>query len=45
MEYVVETSNGSLLTIVQGVGDQMSVGDRVIVIYGAQSRVIPDRGS
>jgi len=41
VESVVETSNGALLTIVQGDNLQMSVGDKVLVMYGSPSRIIP----
>lgn len=41
-EYVVETSNGNLLTVVQGAGDALRVGDRVLVLYGSPARIIAD---
>lgn len=40
-EYVVETENGSLLTLVQGLNEKLKVGQEVIVQYGPRSRVIP----
>lgn len=42
MEYVVETQNGSLITVVQGSEPPLSVGSKVIVLYGTRSRLIPD---
>lgn len=39
-EYVVRTSNGALLTLVQG-GDPIAEGGAVLVIYGSPSRLIP----
>ena len=42
MEYVVETENGSLITVVQGTDPCLNIGDKVIVIYGQRSRVIAD---
>lgn len=42
IEYVVETENGNLMTIVQGVGQAFAVGDKVLVLYGAPSRLITD---
>lgn len=42
MEYIVETENGALLTVVQGVDEPLSVGEKVIVLYGTKSRVIAD---
>ena len=43
MEYVVETTNGALLTLVQGPTPAFVEGDKVMVIYGSPSRVIADR--
>lgn len=43
-EYVIQTANGALLTIVQG-GDPFAEGDRVIVLYGSPARIIPDNSS
>ena len=40
-EYVVETSNGNLMTIVQG-APALSSGERVLVLYGSPSRLIAD---
>jgi len=41
-EYVVETSNGALITVVQGSSPPLEVGTPVIVLYGARARIIPD---
>jgi outer membrane lipoprotein SlyB len=42
-EYVVETSNGNMLTIVQGVDPVVfKTGDKVLVLYGTPSRLIED---
>ena len=41
MEYIVETDNGALVTVVQGGEEPLSVGQQVLVIYGARARVIP----
>lgn len=40
-EYVIQTSNGALLTIVQG-GDPFNEGAKVIVLYGSPARIIAD---
>jgi len=45
MEYVVQTENGALLTVVQADDTQLAEGQKVIVLYGARSRVIPDNTS
>jgi len=42
MEYVVETSNGNLMTIVQGLSPAFETGQKVLVLYGSPSRVIAD---
>jgi outer membrane lipoprotein SlyB len=42
IEYVVETENGNLMTIVQGVAQPFPVGQKVLVLYGSPSRLIPD---
>ncbi|NUB05627.1 hypothetical protein FW320_05470 [Azospirillum sp. Vi22] len=41
-EYVVQTENSALLTVVQGGGQELSVNQKVLVIYGSQSRIIAD---
>ena len=43
MEYVVETENGSLITVVQGIDPPLSVGRKVIVLYGTRARIIPNQ--
>lgn len=42
MEYVVETSNGNLMTLVQGKDPIFRPGEKVLVLYGNPSRVIQD---
>lgn len=42
MEYVVETENGNLMTIVQGINPVFPEGAKVIVLYGSPSRLIAD---
>jgi len=42
-EYVVETFNGNMLTIVQGEKpDVFNTGDKVLVLYGTSARIIRD---
>lgn len=41
-EYVVETENGNLMTIVQGKGAVFAEGQKVLVLYGSPSRLIAD---
>lgn len=42
MEYVVETENGNLMTIVQGTDTVFAEGQKVLVLYGSPSRLIAD---
>lgn len=42
VEYVVETTNGNLMTIVQGSVPLIPVGEHVLVLYGSPSRLIVD---
>lgn len=42
MEYVVETENGNLMTIVQGTDPIFVPEQKVLVLYGSPSRLIAD---
>ena len=42
MEYVVETENGNLMSIVQGLEPTFVTGQRVLVLYGSPARLILD---
>lgn len=42
MEYVVQTENGSMMTVVQGAAPSFAQGDKVLVLYGSPSRLIAD---
>ena len=42
MEYVIETENGNLMTMVQGVTTIFREGQKVLVLYGSPSRLIAD---
>lgn len=41
-EYVVQTENDNLMTIVQGASPTFAVNDKVLVLYGSPARIIPD---
>lgn len=41
-EYVVQTENGNLMTVVQGPTNPFIVGDKVLVLYGSPARIIAD---
>lgn len=42
MEYVVQTENGNLMTIVQGLEPIFTAKQKVLILYGTPSRVIAD---
>lgn len=42
IEYVVQTDNNNLMTVVQGSNPSFSIGDKVLVLYGSPSRIILD---
>lgn len=42
-EYVIQTDNGNLMTIVQGREPEFLVGDKVFILYGNPSRIIKDQ--
>lgn len=42
LEYVVQTENGNLMTVVQGPDPVFSTGTRVLVLNGSPSRIIAD---
>ena len=41
-EYVVETSNGNLLTLVQEADPPFQAGDKVLVLHGVKARIVRD---
>lgn len=41
-EYVVQTENDNLMTIVQGANPTFAVNDKVLVLYGSPARLIQD---
>lgn len=41
-EYVVQTENDNLMTIVQGANTTFAVNDKVLVLYGSPARIILD---
>lgn len=42
IEYVVQTENNNLMTIVQGPTPTFASGDKVLVLYGSPARIIAD---
>lgn len=43
-EYIVRKANGDLLSVTQKDAQPLPVGQKVLVIYGVQARIIPDDG-
>ncbi|HEU5048153.1 MAG TPA: glycine zipper 2TM domain-containing protein [Rickettsiales bacterium] len=41
-EYVLQKSNGDLITLAQKQDTPLAVGQHVLVLYGEQARIIPD---
>ncbi len=42
MEYVVKTNGGDMISVVQGISPRFSIGQHVLVEYGARARVAID---
>lgn len=40
IEYVLQSDNGALLTLIQGTNPAFVLGQKVVIIYGTQSRII-----
>jgi len=45
LEYIIRLSDGSMTSVVQGSEPFLQRGQRVLVIYGRETRVIPDTES
>ncbi len=43
-EYVVQLDNGGLVTIVQGANELLVPGQKCLVLYGRQARIVPYNG-
>ena len=42
LQYMVRLSDGNLITVIQGMKNRLAVGQRVFVLYGTETRLIPD---
>ena len=40
-EYIVELTNGSLITVTQGTNNLISAGQKCMVLYGKKAKIIP----
>jgi len=45
VEYVVKLNSGSIISVVQAENIQLKAKQRVLVIYGHNTRIVPDHGS
>ena len=42
VEYTVRTNNGGTITLVQGTSPTFAVGQKVLIVYGKEARIIAD---
>lgn len=42
VEYTVRTNNGETITLVQGTSPTFAVGQKVLIVYGKEARIIAD---
>lgn len=42
LQYLVRLADGSIITVIQGMKNRLSVGQKVFVLYGRETRLIPD---
>ena len=42
LQYIVRLTDGNLITVIQGMKNRLSVGQRVLILYGNETRLIPD---
>ncbi|MBR1777355.1 MAG: hypothetical protein IJ752_02065 [Alphaproteobacteria bacterium] len=42
LQYIVRLADGNMITVIQGMKNRLAVGQRVFVLYGQETRLIPD---
>jgi len=42
LQYIVRLSDGNMITVIQGMKNRLAVGQRVFVLYGDETHLIPD---
>ena len=42
LQYIVQLTDGNMITVIQGMKNRFAVGQRVFVLYGKETRLIPD---
>jgi len=42
LQYIVRLADGNMITVIQGLNNRLAAGQRVFVLYGPETRLIPD---
>lgn len=42
LQYIVRLTDGNMITVIQGMNNRLAVGQRVFVLYGQETHLIPD---
>ena len=42
LQYIVRLADGDMINVIQGLNNPLSVGQKVFVLYGKETRLIPD---
>lgn len=42
LQYIVRLTDGNMITVIQGMNNRLAVGQRVFVLYGKETHLIPD---
>ena len=42
LQYIVRLTDGNMITVIQGMKNRLEVGQRVFVLYGQETHLIPD---
>lgn len=42
LQYIVRLTDGDMINVIQGLNNPLSVGQKVFVLYGKETRLIPD---
>ena len=42
LQYIVRLADGNMITVIQGMKNRLAVGQRVFILYGTETRLIPD---
>ena len=42
LQYIVRLADGNMITVIQGMNNRLAVGQRVFILYGQETHLIPD---